>query len=98
MGSGRAASQDDPSEQEIAAAIHHLLSQRSDDKTICPSDAARAVLPDGDWRGLMPAVRAVAADEVRAGRLEVRQGGEAVDPATARGPIRLGRAGAPEGA
>ena len=59
----------------IAQVIHELLSQRSGDKTICPSEAARALLPDGDWRGLMDAVRSVAVDEVRAGRNPLDEGG-----------------------
>ena len=76
---------------EIARMIHELLAKRAADSTICPSDAARALRPEGDWRALMDPVRVVAADEVAAGRLEVRQHGEAIDPATAHGPIRLGR-------
>lgn len=80
-----------PTHDDIAAKIHELLAQRAGDKTICPSDAARALRPEGDWRALMDEVRGVAAHEVEAGRLEVRQQGEVVDPATARGPIRLGR-------
>ena len=53
-------------------------------KTICPSDAARALAQD--WRPLMDPVRRVARgmDEV-----EVTQKGRVVDPDAARGPIRL---------
>lgn len=80
-----------PSARAIAGTIHGLLARRADDKTICPSDAARALRPNGDWRALMEAVRAVAADEAEAGRLEVRQRGQRVEPRGTRGPIRLGR-------
>ncbi|WP_026909397.1 DUF3253 domain-containing protein [Patulibacter minatonensis] len=80
-----------PSDARIADAIDRLLDGRADGTTICPSEAARALRPDGDWRALMDDVRRVAADEAAAGRLEVRQGGERVDPAGARGPIRLAR-------
>lgn len=80
-----------PTRDDIAAKIHELLAQRDDDKTICPSDAARALLPDGDWRGLMDDVRGVAAEEADAGRLEVRQKGERIEPRGYTGPIRLGR-------
>jgi hypothetical protein len=75
----------------IRATIDALLDARRDGATICPSDAARALRPEGDWRGLMDDVRRVAAAETEAGRLEVRQKGQRVDPGSARGPIRLAR-------
>lgn len=80
-----------PAPAEIRAAIDALLDARAADATICPSEVARALAPAPAWRDLMPAVRQVAADEHHAGRLEIRQGGERVDPATARGPIRIAR-------
>jgi hypothetical protein len=80
-----------PSDARIRATIDELLDARRDGATICPSEAARALRPDGDWRALMDDVRRVAADETAAGRLEVRQHGERVDPAAATGPIRLAR-------
>jgi hypothetical protein len=70
--------------------ILDLLDGRADGATICPSDAARAADPDG-WRDLMDATRAAAGRLVARGRLQVTQGGEVVDLATARGPIRLRR-------
>jgi hypothetical protein len=81
----------DASDERIRETISSLLDARRDGATICPSDAARALRPDGDWRALMDDVRRVGAAEAAAGRLEVRQGGVRVDPATARGPIRLAR-------
>lgn len=80
-----------PSDERIRATIDELLDARRDGATICPSEAARALRPDGDWRALMDDVRRVATDETDAGRLEVRQGGERVDARSARGPIRLAR-------
>ncbi len=80
-----------PSDARIRETIDGLLDARKDGATICPSDAARALRPDGDWRALMDDVRRVAADEVEAGRLEVRQRGERVVPSEAKGPIRLAR-------
>ena len=53
-------------------------------KTICPSDAARALLQD--WRPLMDPVRRVARGMPE---VEITQKGSVVDPDTARGPIRL---------
>jgi hypothetical protein len=72
-------------------AILDLLDARRDGATICPSEAARALAGDEDFRPLMDEVRA-AADALRdQGLVEITQGGEPVDPATARGPIRLRR-------
>ena len=70
--------------------IGALLDQRRPDASICPSDAARAVDPEG-WRDLMPAARAAAGRLADAGAVEVTQGGEVVDVATARGPVRIRR-------
>ncbi|MDP9427666.1 MAG: DUF3253 domain-containing protein [Actinomycetota bacterium] len=58
--------------------------------TICPSEAARAVDPDG-WRELMPAARAAVGRLAAAGRVQVTQRGEVVDVATARGPVQVRR-------
>ena len=70
--------------------ILELLDSRAPTSTICPSDAARAV-GDDDWRGLMDASRGAAARLVARGEVEITQGGEPVDLATARGPIRIRR-------
>jgi hypothetical protein len=83
----------------LEAQILDLLEQRARGKTICPSEAARAVAGDGDdeeagderWRELMEPARAAARRLVEAGDVEMTQGGEVVDPATARGPVRLRR-------
>jgi uncharacterized protein DUF3253 len=68
--------------------ILELLERRGPGKTICPSDAARA-LAGNQFRPLMDTVRAAAADLVADGEIEVTQHGEVVDIASARGPIRL---------
>ena len=73
---------------QIEATILDLLAQRDDGKTICPSDAARALDADG-FRALMGPVRRVARDLVARGQLEVTQKGRVVDIDAARGPIRL---------
>lgn len=74
----------------LERAILDLLAQRRPGATICPSDAARAVEPD-DWRPLMDAARRAAQRLVDAGEVEVTQGGEVVDLASARGPVRIRR-------
>lgn len=73
---------------EARKAILELLVQRDAGKTICPSDAARKLDPDG-FRELMPTVRDAARRLAGEGRIEVTQKGELVDLDTARGPIRL---------
>jgi hypothetical protein len=70
--------------------ILRLLDVRAPGKTICPSDAARALAGDG-FRAHMDDARAAAADLVADGKIEVTQRGEVVDIARARGPIRLRR-------
>ena len=76
------------SDERIARTIRELLAQRDEGKTICPSDAARALDAD-DFRPLMDPVRRVARDMVARGELEVTQKGRVVDIDAARGPIRL---------
>jgi len=78
--------------REIEETILRLLDGRDSartGKTICPSEAARALGGDDGFRPLMEPVRAVARDMVDRGDLEVTQSGEVVDPRTARGAIRL---------
>jgi hypothetical protein len=81
----------DPQDQALEAAILALLDRRADDATICPSEAARAVAGDGDWRALMAPARSAAGRLADRGEVEVTQGGQVVDVATARGPVRIRR-------
>ena len=78
-------------------AIRALLDRRAPGKTICPSEAARAVGGDDGFREHMDPVRDAAREMVARGEIEVTQRGEVVDLDAARGPIRLRRAG-PAGA
>ncbi len=80
----------DDVDRRLEQAIAGLLDGRRPGATICPSEAARAVDGDG-WRDLMPAARAAAGRLADAGTVEVTQGGEVVDVATARGPVRIRR-------
>jgi len=75
---------------DLERAIMGLLDARAGGATICPSEAARTVDPDG-WRELMPAARAAAGRLAARGVVEVTQGGEVVDVRTARGPVRIRR-------
>ena len=75
--------------QRLRAAILDLARERGPAKTICPSDAARAV--DGqNWRDLMDDARDIARELARSGDIEIMQKGDVVDPdANWRGPIRI---------
>jgi len=75
-------------EKELAAKIRELLSARSAESSICPSDVARAAAPD-NWRPLMDPVREAARRMVADGEVQITQGGEVVDPESVRGPIRI---------
>ncbi|MFF3016620.1 DUF3253 domain-containing protein [Streptomyces sp. NPDC057939] len=79
--------------RRLERAILELLERRGPTAGICPSDAARAVYEGDDdgWRALMEPARRAARRLVTAGEVEITQGGRPVDPATARGPIRIRR-------
>ena len=74
---------------ELEQAVLDLLAARDEGNTICPSEAARRVRPDG-WREEMEPARQVARRMAAAGRIEILQRGATLDPeADFRGPIRL---------
>lgn len=80
-----------PVDRQLEAKILELLASRAATSTICPSDAARAV-GGAEWRHLMEPAREAARRLVDAGEVHVTQGGSVVDPATAKGPIRIRKA------
>jgi hypothetical protein len=80
-----------PTDRALEAAIQQLLAQRGAGKTICPSEAARAVDP-AQWEQLMEPARAAARRLVAQGAIVITQQGSVVDPSHAKGPIRLRRA------
>ncbi|MDV6276563.1 DUF3253 domain-containing protein [Rhodococcus erythropolis] len=75
-------------EKDLTSKIRELLSARSAESSICPSDVARAAAPE-NWRPLMEPVREAARRMVADGEVQITQGGEVVDPESARGPIRI---------
>lgn len=75
-------------DRRLEEAIVQLLSGRAAGATICPSEAARVVCPEG-WRERIEGSRRAARRLVAAGCLEIVQQGRVVDPSTAKGPIRL---------
>lgn len=83
----------EPTDKQIVAAIEALLAARCADASICPSEAARRLRPDA-WRALMPAVRRVAFDMARAGRLRITQGATTIGhDGQADAPARGGQHG-----
>jgi len=75
----------------LERAILRLLEERGAGKSLCPSEAARAVGGESPmaWEPLMTPARAAAQRLVAAGKVVITQRGQVVDGATARGPIRL---------
>jgi hypothetical protein len=84
---------DEPSERgqrdRLAAVALTLAAHRAPDRTICPSDVARAV-GGPTWRSLLDPVRDVVRGLAQAGSVEILQKGRAIDPSRVwRGPIRI---------
>jgi hypothetical protein len=79
----------EPTRERAQTVILDLLGQRAAGKTICPSEAARVLGGDEEFRALMPLVRDAARALVAARRIEVTQAGRPVDLDAARGAIRL---------
>lgn len=72
----------------LEAAMLALLAERGPGKSICPSEAARAVDPQG-WRRLLGQARATAVGLARRGRLVITRHGQPVDPDAFKGVYRL---------
>jgi len=77
--------------QAIEDAILRLLAERGEGKTICPSEAARALggpHPDG-WGPLMQPVRKAAIRLKQQGRLSILRKGKTVEGDDFKGVYRL---------
>jgi hypothetical protein len=81
---------DHGADDRVAETILELLEVRGPGKTICPSEAARALAGDRDFRPFMEPVRLAAGRLARSGRVEVTQRGRRVPISEARGPVRIG--------
>jgi hypothetical protein len=78
----------DPAEQAILT----LLAAKGAQKSISPTEAARALAgnpPDDKWRGSLSPIRLAAMRLAKAGRIEFLRKGKPVPPEDARGVIRL---------
>lgn len=91
-----------PALDHVIPHLNRLLDSRSFPKTICPSEAARALTAAeiqatgvGSWRDLMPAIRSLAFEMRDSGELEILQRGEILPGSQTWeqtvGPIRLRR-------
>ncbi|MER6038521.1 MULTISPECIES: DUF3253 domain-containing protein [unclassified Streptomyces] len=80
-------------DRSLEDAVLDLLDRRRPGASVCPSDVARAVhrSDDDGWRELMEPVRRAAARLAARGEVEITQHGAPVDPARARGPVRIRR-------
>lgn len=75
----------------LEKSIMTLLAARAQGATICPSEAARAV-GGKEWEPLMEQARSAARRLVARDEVVMTQGGNVVDPSTAKGPVRVRRA------
>jgi hypothetical protein len=74
--------------EAITATLLRLAAERGPAKSLCPTDVARAVSAE-EWRPLLGAVRKVAADLARQGKIEILRKGKPINPDDMRGVIRL---------
>ncbi len=73
----------------VREAILCLVTERGEGKTICPTEAAKAV-SEAHWRKLLPDVRAEAVRLASAGDIAIYRKGKPVDPTDFKGVYRLG--------
>lgn len=79
-----------PQSDRLEAKILELCAARGPEKSICPSEVARALEPaDETWRGLMKPVRRAAVTLAENGRIDILKKGKRIDPASVKGVIRL---------
>ena len=74
--------------EAITNAMLRIAAERGPEKSLCPTDVARAVSAE-NWRPLLRPVRKVAADLARQGKIEILRKGKPINPDDMRGVIRL---------
>jgi len=77
-----------PKDSALEAAILAQTAAVGPEKSICPSEVARALAPE-DWRPLMTATRRAAVRLQAAGRIAILRKGKPVAAEDVRGVIRL---------
>lgn len=81
-----------PPPSDIEQIILTLTAARGLEKSICPSEVARALLPGSGqerWQSLMTPVRQAAIRLVAAGRIDILRKGKPVAVGDVKGVIRL---------
>lgn len=78
--------------ERIARTMTELCLDRGPQKTVCPSEVARAIAgaDEKEWRKLMPTIRQEAIRLAKAGELVIKRKGKPVDPDDFKGIYRLG--------
>lgn len=78
-------------QDKIDAKILELVCERGPEKSICPSEVARALVGSNEkeWRLLMKPIRTRAIALAEAEKIEIRRKGKLADPANFRGVYRL---------
>ena len=76
------------SELPLEEAILNVLS-RASGKTLSAPEIAHAIVPDGDWHGLLVPIRRAAVALAQVGRLIIYRKGKIADPDDFRGVYRL---------
>jgi hypothetical protein len=76
------------SDSPIHQAILTMAAQRAPDKTVCPSEIARALYPTS-WRKYMHVVRDAAIELQKDGKVTITQKSQPVDVDNIKGPIRI---------
>ncbi|MCA3388085.1 MAG: DUF3253 domain-containing protein [Roseomonas sp.] len=74
--------------EAITATMLRIAAERGPEKSMCPTDVARAVSAE-NWRPLLGAVRQVATELARQGKIEILRKGKPISPDEMRGVIRL---------
>ncbi|MBC8131227.1 MAG: DUF3253 domain-containing protein [Rhizobiaceae bacterium] len=79
---------------DLRTVIAAMVATRGEEKTICPSEVARAIAGSDErrWRLLMKPIRDAAVAMAREGLLTIRRKGRIADPEDFKGVYRLGAA------
>ena len=85
---------------QLRQTILMLTAERGSGKSICPSEAARAIAGSDEkqWRLLMKPLRAQAVVMAKAGEVVILRKGKPVDPDDFKGVYRLASPGRDQGA
>nr|WP_185982483.1 DUF3253 domain-containing protein [Aureimonas mangrovi] len=77
---------------DITGAILRMAAERGAEKTVCPSEVARALAGSDEkaWRLLMAPIRAETVRLADDGAIEIRRKGRTVDPHDFKGIYRIG--------